>query len=142
MRSFSRAIGEGPIVSSANRAAFLIALALCAVFAPPSSALAYGCEMLSSYVDDAETNLRRATRATDLDDARSYARRAKSALEDASLAAMDCECVQAYSEFDTAATHARRARDADDTDELIYELKRTIRSYNDGIDALQMCAAE
>jgi hypothetical protein len=125
-----------------RRVDVIVRLLIVAALLTASVGHASTCDMLSYAIDDAETQLRRATRSADLDDARSYARRAKSALEDASLAAMDCECVQAYSEFDAAATDARRARDAADADELIYELKRTIRSYNDGIDALQMCAAE
>ncbi len=113
-----------------------------ALMAPLVAVHAYDCQMLSSYVDDAETNLRRASRATDLDEARRHARRAESALDDASMAAMNCECVLAYSNFDDAATRARRAKNADEADEFMEQLRRAIRSYNDAIDALQMCAAE
>jgi hypothetical protein len=113
-----------------------------ALMAPLAAVHAYDCQMLPSYMDDAETNLRRATRATDLDEAQRYARRAESALEDASMAAMNCECVLAYSSLDDAATRARRAKNADEADEFIEQLRRAIRSYNDAIDALQMCAAE
>lgn len=96
--------------------------------------------MLSYAVDDARTKLRRAANETDLEDAKDYARRAKSALEDAAMAAMDCKCDMAYSEFDSAASRARRARDADDSEEFVDSLNRAIRSFNSALEALRDCA--
>ena len=91
----------------------------------PSSALASTCSMLSYSVDDARTKLRRAATETELEDAKDQARRAKSALEDAASASMDCKCDLAYSEFDDAATRARRARDADDAEEFVEQINRS-----------------
>lgn len=104
-----------------------------------SDALASTCSMLSYSVDDARTKLRRAATETTVEDAKDQARRAKSALEEAALAAMDCRCDLAYNEFDDAATRARRARDANDADEFVEHLNRSIRSFNAAIDALRSC---
>lgn len=100
---------------------------------------AYDCQMLPTFVDDAETQLRRALRATDLEEGQNYARRAKSALDDVALAAMDCQCTLAYSEFDTAGSKARRAQYAEEPDDFAYQLRAAVRAYNAGIDALQLC---
>ena len=62
------------------------------------SALASDCNMLSSNVDDARTRLKRATNETDFESAKNYARRVRSALEDAAMSAMDCKCNAAYNE--------------------------------------------
>lgn len=104
------------------------------------NAWATSCSMLSYTVDDARTKLRRAANQTDFEDAKDYARRAKSALDDAAMAAMDCKCDAAYSEFDTAASRARRARDADDPDEFVDSLNRAIRAFNSALGALGDCA--
>ena len=90
---------------SANSLALVFALA---AFAPISHASS--CGMLSYSIDDARIKLSRAAKETDFESAKDYARRAKSALDDAAMAAMDCKCDMAYSEFDTAASRARRAR--------------------------------
>ena len=100
---------------------------------------AYDCQMLPILVDDAATQLERAMRATDLEEGQSYARRAKSALDDVALAAMDCQCTLAYAEFDTAASKARRAQYTDDPDDFVYQFRAAVRAYNAGIDALQLC---
>jgi hypothetical protein len=55
---------------------------------------------------------------------------------------MDCGCHMAYSEFDDAASRARRARDSSDSGELVDNLNRAIRYYNDALQALRICAAE
>lgn len=95
--------------------------------------------MLTYAVDDARTKLKRAANETDFEDAKDYARRARSALDDAAMAAMDCKCDMAYMEFDSAATRARRARDADDPEEFVDSLNRAIRSFNSAIEALRAC---
>ena len=100
------------------------------------------CSMLSYNIEDARTRLQRATKASDLDEGKDQARRAKSALEDASLSALDCKCTIAYSEFDDAATRARRARDASDGQEFADNLRRAIRSYNSALDAVRTCASQ
>ena len=107
----------------------------------PSSACATSCNMLSYSVDEARTELKRAANETDFESAKDYARRARSALDDAAMAAMDCKCDMAFMEFDTAASRARRARDADTVDELVDSLNRSIRSFNSALDALRFCAS-
>lgn len=97
------------------------------------------CERSNYSVDDARTKLKRAANETDFESAKDYARRAKSALDDAAMAAMDCKCTMAYSEFDTAASRARRARDADTVEEFVDSLNRSIRSFNSALDALRAC---
>jgi len=87
----------------------------------------------------AKVSRSRAAKETDFESAKDYARRAKSALDDAAMAAMDCKCDMAYSEFDTAASRARRARDADDVDEFDDSLNRSIRSFNSALEALRPC---
>lgn len=106
-----------------------------------SNALASNCGMLSFAINDARTKLKRASNETDFEDAKDYARRARSALDDAAMAAMDCKCDMAYSEFDTAASRARRARDADTGEEFIDSLNRSIRSFNSALNALRACAS-
>ncbi|MGB7480433.1 MAG: hypothetical protein WA924_08905 [Burkholderiaceae bacterium] len=108
------------------------------VFAPFANAS--NCSMLSYVVDDARTKLKRAANETDFEDAKDYARRAKSALDDASMAAMDCRCDMAQMEFDSAATRARRARDAEDPEEFVDSLNWAIRSFNSAIEALRTCS--
>ena len=72
--------------SSANSLA-LVLFAL-AAFAP--IAHASSCDMLSYSIDDARTKLKRTANETDFESAKDYARRAKIALDDAAMAAMDC----------------------------------------------------
>lgn len=115
----------------------LLLVAALAVFPPIAHASI--CDMLFYSIDDARSKLTRAAKETDLESAKDYARRAKSALEDAAMAAMDCECDMAYSEFDTAASLARRARDADDFDAFVDSLNRSIRSFNAGLEVLDLC---
>lgn len=107
-----------------------------------SNAQASNCSMLSYAIDDARTKLKRAANETDFEDAKDYARRARSALNDAAMAAMDCGCNMAYNEFDTAASRARRARDADTVEEFVNSLNRSIRSFNSALDALRSCSRE
>lgn len=115
-------------------------ISLCLLWAGVSDASASTCSMLSYAVDDARTRLKRTANETDFEDAKDSARRAKSALDDAAMAAMDCKCDMAYIEFDSAASRARRARDADDPDEFVDSLNGAIRSFNSAIEALRMCA--
>jgi len=98
------------------------------------------CSMLSFVVHDARTQLKRAASAVDFDVAKSHARRARRALDDAAMAAMDCGCDMAHVEFDSASSRARRARDADELDEFVDSLNRAIREFNSGIDALRICS--
>lgn len=107
-----------------------------------SNAQASNCGMLSYAVDDASTKLKRAANETDFEAAKDYARRARSALDDAAMAAMDCKCTMAYNEFDTAASRARTARDADTVEEFVDSLNRSIRSFNSALNALRACSRE
>jgi hypothetical protein len=95
--------------------------------------------MLSYSTDEARSKLQRAAKETNLDDAKDHARRAKNSLDDAALAAMDCQCHLAYSEFDSAASGARRASYADDPEEFVDNLRRAIRSYNSAVGFLGSC---
>ena len=56
--------------------------------------------MLIFNMDDARTQLRRAINESDFESAKNYARRARSALDDASMGAMDCGCMSL--QFDLA----------------------------------------
>jgi hypothetical protein len=116
----------------------LFSVALCLV---SSDVCAVTCDMLVMNVDDARTKLRRAADETDFDSAKDYARRAKSALEDAAMSAMDCQCSMAHMEFDSAASYARRARDAGTSDEFVDSLNRAIRAFNSALIALRACAS-
>ena len=107
-----------------------------------SNVYAVTCDMLVMNVDDARTKLRRAANETDFEAAKDYARRAKRALDDSAMSAMDCRCSMASMEFDTAASYARRARNADTADEFIDSLNRAIRSFNAALNALRACATE
>lgn len=119
-------------------ATILLSAALCMA---SSDVCAVTCDMLVMNVDDARTKLRRAADETDFDSAKDYARRAKSALEDAAMSAMDCQCSMAHMELDTAASFARRARDADTVEEFIDSLNRAIRAFNAALSALRVCAS-
>lgn len=118
-----------------RKVALVLAIMTFAPFAHASN-----CSMLSYAVDDARTKLKRAANETDFEDAKDYARRAKSALDDASMAAMDCQCDMAQMEFDSAASRARRARNSDDVDEFVDSLNRAISAFNSAIDALRTCS--
>jgi hypothetical protein len=107
-----------------------------------SDVCAVTCDMLGMNVDDARTKLRRASDETDLDAAKDYARRAKSALEDAAMSAMDCRCSMAHIEFETAASYARRASDAGTEEEFVDSLNRAIRAFNSALSALRACVSE
>lgn len=104
-------------------------------------ALAQSCPSLSANIDFARTSLQRAAKATDLEDGKNYARRAKNDLEDAEMAATQCGCLMAASEFDDAARRAKRARDADEADAFADELRRAIRNFNGALQALRSCDA-
>lgn len=121
-----------------SRQVVLLALALVLT---PVAGWAQSCDMLSYYVDDARSRLQLAARTSDLDEGKDQSRRAKNALEEASLSAMDCKCDLAYMEFNDAAVRARRARDASDKEEFIKNLNRAIRSYNSALDAVRMCVS-
>ncbi len=120
-------------------ATVLFSVALCLA---SSDVWAVTCDMLVMNVDDARTKLRRAADETDLDAAKDYARRAKSALEDAAMSAMDCRCSMAHIEFDTAASYARRARNAGTAEEFVDSLNLAIRAFNSALSALRACASE
>jgi hypothetical protein len=96
-----------------NRVSLLAILLSAALIITLHEARAQACSSLRLNVDDARTQLRRAANEADFESAKNYARRAKNDLEDAELAAKDCGCPEAASEFDDAARHARRARGAD-----------------------------
>lgn len=113
-----------------------------ALAAAPLAGLAQSCTMLSLNIDDARSRLQRAARATELDEGRDQARRAKSSLDDAAMSAMDCRCDMAYMEFDDAATNARRARDASDPEQFVYNLKRAITAYNTALTAVRQCISD
>jgi len=110
------------------------------LFSSIANVEASNCSMLAYNVDDARSNLRRAANETDFESAKNYARRAKNSLEEAAMSAMDCKCDMAYMEFDTAASHARRASYADDPEEFVYSLNRSIRAFNSALEALSYCA--
>jgi len=95
--------------------------------------------MLLFNIDYAQTKLQQTLSETDFESAKDYARLAKNALQDAAISSMDCGCDMAFLEFDTAATYAKRARDADTPREFVESLNRAIRSFNSGLDALQLC---
>jgi hypothetical protein len=121
-------------------AASIFAVLVCFFVIRVPDASASTCSMLSYAVDDARTKLKRGRQWNNFEDAKDRARRAKSALDDAAMAAMDCNCDMAYTEFDTAASRARRARNADNPEEFVDSLNRAIRSFNSAIEALRVCA--
>ena len=95
--------------------------------------------MLRFNLDDARTQLRRAVNETNFEDAKDYARKAKSALEDASMGAMDCRCLNLQMELDDASTKARRARDAYDYSDFASNINGAIRGYNASLGLLSSC---
>jgi hypothetical protein len=108
----------------------------------PFDAVASTCDMLTSNVDDARTRLRRAANETNFEAAKDLARRARNALDDAASSAQDCKCDEGYLEFDDAATRARRARNADSAEDFMYNLNRSIKSFNSALDALRSCSQQ
>lgn len=100
------------------------------------------CSMLSYNLDDAATKLKRTLRSTDFDEARDNANRARRALDDAAMSAQSCGCTYAYSELDDAARRARRARDASSVDEFNDEMRRSVRDFNSGVEALRACSLQ
>ncbi|WP_087649967.1 hypothetical protein [Caballeronia choica] len=115
-----------------------VAMLVATLFSPAISFADWNS--LRPALDDARSRLERISRSSDFDDAKFNAGRAKSALEDAESAAASIDCPMAHSELDDAATMARRARDAYDSNEFSYNVRRAIRSYNDSIDYLRLCA--
>jgi hypothetical protein len=106
----------------------------------PASSNAISCRMLWYSVDDARLQLRRATEESDLEQAKDQARRVKRALDDSAMGAMDCGCTSAFTAFDEAATNSRRARDADNSEEYVDYLNRSIRRFNAALEELRACA--
>jgi hypothetical protein len=119
----------------------LIAVVLVCLAAGQAQAQSQSCPGLAANIDDARTELRRATNEDDLADAKGYARRARSDLEDAETAARECGCSSAANDFDDAATSARRAADANDSDGFSDSLGRAIRDFNSALSSLRTCAA-
>lgn len=119
----------------------LLAILVCfsSLLAYPTAAVGSMCSMLSYLTEEARSKLERTAKERSLEDAKDLARRAKSALDDAALAAMDCQCHLAYSEFDSAASRARRASNADDAEDFVDDLRRAIRSYNSALGILSTC---
>jgi len=105
----------------------------------PTTSLAFTCNMLTYSLDEARTQLLRAINESDFDFAKDYARKARSALDDASMSAMDCGCLNLQMELDDAATKARRARDAYDADEFVSNIDRAVRGFNSSIELLKSC---
>jgi len=79
------------------------------LYALPAAASADDCSSILSDLNDAERYLRRASEETDSDSAKDYMSRARNALEEVAAGAEDCNCDDAASEFEDAATRARRA---------------------------------
>ena len=100
---------------------------------------ASNCEMLDHAVDESRTQLKRASDEDNFNSAKDYMRRARNALDDASMGAMDCRCITAQIEFDDSATYAKRARDASSPKEFNNLLNRSIGSFNSALHALRTC---
>ena len=77
---------------------------------------AANCDDAMSAADDAYTYARRGYRASDLDNLHYYARKAKSAAQDAYSYASSCGCYNAASEADDSERYARRAYNEEDFD--------------------------
>lgn len=90
-------------------------------------------------MEDSRTQLRRAINESDFESAKNYARRARSALDDASMSAMDCGCLNLQYELDDASTRARRARDAYDYEDFANNINRAVRSFNSAIELIKTC---
>ena len=99
------------------------------------------CSTIYVMLDNAETNLTRASEENSLDVATNYARQSQEHLDNAAMAAVRCECPMASMEFDTAASNAKRASEASDSSDFINYLDKSIDSYNKGIDILDICPA-
>jgi hypothetical protein len=95
--------------------------------------------MLSYNIDDSRTQLRRAINESDFESAKNYARRARSALDDASMSAMDCGCMDLQFELDDASSRARRARDAFDYNDFASSINRAVRGFNSAIELSKTC---
>jgi len=89
-------------------------------------------------VDEGNTAVRRIKTASSLDEAQTYARRFQSAMEDAAMQMLMCECILVQSEFDDAETYSRRAKNASDGDDFVHQMNRAIRSFNAAVDAINM----
>lgn len=97
------------------------------------------CNMLAFNIDDVRTQLRRASNESDFEYAKDYARKARSAFDDASMSAMDCGCLNLQFELDDGSTASRRARDASDYGDFAYNLKKAISSYNSSLELAKSC---
>ena len=95
--------------------------------------------MLAFNMDDLRTQLSRAANESDLEYAKDYARKARSAFDDATFSAMDCGCLSLQIELDDGSSASRRARDAYDSEEFTHNLKRAIRSYNNSLELAKNC---
>ncbi len=102
----------------------------------------YACSMLSYNLDDAVTKLKRTLRSTAFDDAKNNANRARRALDDAAMSANSCGCSYAYSELDDSARRARRASNASSVDEFNDEIRKSVRDFNSGVDAIRSCSRQ
>jgi hypothetical protein len=120
---------------AAAKAAMTIVL-----MAAPTTVQAQSCDMLSMQIQDAQSALRRAAKEGDFDSAKDYAGRAKSALDDAAMSAISCNCLLAYMELDAAALRVRDARDAHSPQEFVDSLNRAIRACNNALMMLGNCS--
>jgi hypothetical protein len=117
----------------------LIGFALLAV-SISHGAGAQTCGAMSRNIDDARSQLSRAGKTANLEEAKNSARRARSELDNAQVAAIDCKCPQAAMEFGDAETHARRARDSTTADGLADELKQAARNLDSALAAVGECS--
>jgi hypothetical protein len=115
----------------------LLAAMLCA-FGAPIAAEACSPHLVSMQIDDARSGLQRASRATDLDEGQTYAKRASSALGDVEFGLLACDCLAPSMDFSSAHRYARRASNADTGTEFADELSRAIRSFNNGINGINL----
>jgi hypothetical protein len=122
-----------------SRAFATAALVISVCWAGPAGAAS--CGSLKSNLDDARSQLVRASKSSGAKEGTPYARRAASALSDASGSAKGCGCSRAASDLDDAEAKARRAARANDDEGETYfdELNRAIRYYNSALDALRNC---
>ena len=115
----------------------LFFIGILAVLSP--AVVSADCRSAISNGDDAYSYSQKAYYEDSLVDAQNYARKAKTAAEDATSAAQNCKCNKAASDFDDAAMYSRRANNAGGLSELRDNARRAMRAVEYGLTAVGNC---
>ena len=97
------------------------------------------CSTAYSSAEYAYTYAKRGYNSDNLDDVRYYARKVKSAADEAMSEAGNCSCDDAHSNADYAYTNAKRAYNSEDLDDALNYMRRAKSAADDAMSSAQYC---